>query len=72
MSHAVSLRGCMALAAWWQGGRDCFGEMEVPAMFPGHSLGHSHDYAQTAFQKVDGDGGAYEKPLEILSSVNIF
>lgn len=32
---------------WWQSGRNCFGEMEVSAMFPGHPLGHSHDYAQT-------------------------
>lgn len=48
MSHAVFLGGWMGVnRLWWQSVRDCSGEMDVPAMFPGHPLGHSHDYAQT-------------------------
>lgn len=62
------------MAEW---GRDCtfscFGKLDVPAIFPAHPLGHSHDYVQTLpFKKWMGMVVLYEKTLEILPTVNIY
>lgn len=45
--HCVTERLYGVSRLWWQSGRHHFGETDVPAMFPGHPLGHSHDYTQT-------------------------